>query len=900
MQVEPRIVGPSALSPVRTGAGVPLFHAAYLFALGIVLAHFVWLRPSYLLIAFLPIIFLCALAALHSLRIVWFPLAMLWCLLGAWCAEMQPQPSAEPAIVALSDGLLRSIEGTITDAALVRRDLEANGVETDSITPTQRLDIGLSSIEVVSDDKDMQAAIHGNVRLTVRWPEGNSAPKGFHCGDQIRADARLLQPDVYRDPGAWNRRDYLIDQGITSTATVTLDRIRVIEPASKLSMACRISSWQRDSSERIMAIPAAMQHLPGGLRLSQNDAVMLAAMVTGDRTFLTHSLRSGFERTGSFHMLVVSGLHLGIVAALIFWTAGIIRLTQSPATLLTIFVSLAYALFTGFATPVQRSLWMVIVYLAGRLIYRERNVMNSIGFASLCLLVISPRSLFESSLQMTLLAVISIGGVAVPLLANTVHPYLLATRQLSLVALDMKLPPRQAQFRVMLRLFAGALARATSRVIGWKIFPWMIRFSLRCVEALAVASIVELAMALPMAVYFHRITVFALPVNMLILPLLVVILPCALLTLIASLISSSVAVIPACATAMVLHLGVGVVHLFGSVSVGDFRVPAPHLLEVALFLILLGSAILLAQKANTAGVRWARPVAWFAMIAGAVVVVMPRAIDHPHDALLVEAIDVGQGDSLLLITPEGKTMLVDGGGTGGGPRKTSNDFDIGEEVVSPVLWSRGIRQLDVVALSHAHSDHMGGLPSVLENFRPRELWVGDNPPIAEYQALLDEARMLHVDVRPFRAGDETTLGSARVKTLAPLANYQPGLEPGNNDSLVLRVSYRETSVLLEGDAESPIERGMLSETGLASTLLKVGHHGSATSSQPDFLARVAPKWAVISCGPHNHYGHPRKEVLAELQAAHVRTLSTDVDGASCFELDGNNVKASPWCGMPDR
>ena len=102
MEVEPGITGPSALRPVRTGAGVPLFHAAFMFALGIVLAHFVWLRPAYLLLALVPIGLLSVIAALRSQRIVWIPLAALWCLLGAWCAEMQPQPAAEPAIVALS------------------------------------------------------------------------------------------------------------------------------------------------------------------------------------------------------------------------------------------------------------------------------------------------------------------------------------------------------------------------------------------------------------------------------------------------------------------------------------------------------------------------------------------------------------------------------------------------------------------------------------------------------------------------------------------------------------------------------------------------------------------------------------------------------------------------------
>jgi competence protein ComEC len=285
-----------------------------------------------------------------------------------------------------------------------------------------------------------------------------------------------------------------------------------------------------------------------------------------------------------------------------------------------------------------------------------------------------------------------------------------------------------------------------------------------------------------------------------------------------------------------------------------------------------------------------------AMMGAAVVVVMPRPIEHPHDALLVEAIDVGQGDSLLLVTPDGKTMLVDGGGFGGGPRQAPQDFDIGEEVVSPVLWSRGIRHLDVVALSHAHSDHMGGLPSVLRNFRPDELWVGNNPPIDAYKALLDEAAMLGVQLHTLRAGDSAALGGTQVRVLAPLANYQPGAEPSNNDSLVLHVSYRGASVLLEGDAEAPIEQGMLAEEGLESTLLKVGHHGSITSTRPEFLARVAPQWAVISCGLHNRYGHPREEVLAELQAAHVRTFSTDINGATCFELDGKSVRIEPHCG----
>jgi competence protein ComEC len=188
---------------------------------------------------------------------------------------------------------------------------------------------------------------------------------------------------------------------------------------------------------------------------------------------------------------------------------------------------------------------------------------------------------------------------------------------------------------------------------------------------------------------------------------------------------------------------------------------------------------------------------------------------------------------------------------------------------------------------------MGGLPAVLRNFHPAELWVGNNPHVAAYDALLGEAKSLQVRVRELRAKDAVPLGSAQVNVLAPLRDYQPGPEPTNNDSLVLHVAYGPTSVLLEGDAEAPVEQAMLSETGLQSTLLKVGHHGSLSSTRPEFLAQVAPRCAVISCGLHNRYGHPRTEILAELQASGVRTYATDIAGATCFRLDGKTTTEIP-------
>ncbi len=893
------IAPPNPAQPAAGLTAVPLFHAAWLFGAGITLAGRLWFQPSVVLIALALTAAVCGWAALRGQRVVWLPLAALWLLLGAWCGEMEPHPAPAPALAVLSDGLLRTVDGTVVATGPLRSepqetDLDQNVDEPSPTSPTERVDLRVESVEVVSDESDAQALVGGGVRLTVRWSAGQ-AVQPFACGDRVRAVVRLLPPETYHDPGVWSRADFLLDEGITSSATLVADRVERMGRSPGAFLSCRVSGWQHASTEHLLALPAAMRNLPAPLRLSEDDAAMLSAMVAGDRTYLTHALRVGFERTGSFHMLVVSGLHLAIVAGCLFWIFKRLGLPRVPATLLTIAASFAYALFTGFATPVQRSLWMVTLYLLGRLLYRERSPLNTIGFAALCLMAVSPRSIFDSSLQMTLLAVVAIAGVAAPLLQGTIHPYAAATHDLRLVAVDIKLAPPLAQFRVLMRMVAERLQRAFSSAIAWRVFPWCLRFAVRLVELVVISCVVELAMTLPMALYFHRITIFALPVNLLIIPMLIVLMPAALLTLLLLVIWPAAAMVPAMAVALVMHIGVTVVRVFGSLALGDFRIPGPLLWQSAGFCALLGAAIVLARKSLKSPDRRLRAGACIALALAALVAVLPRPIDRPHNAMLMEAIDVGQGDSLLLITPDGKTLLIDGGGFGGGPRQAPQDFDIGEEVVSPALWARGIRHLDAVALTHAHSDHMGGLPAILRNFHPDEFWVGNNPRIAAYVALLDEAAALHVRVRSFRAGDAFTFGDTQINVLAPFRDYQPEAAPTNNDSLVMRVAYGATSVMLEGDAEAPIEQAMLSEPDLQSTLLKVGHHGSITSTRPEFLARVAPQWAVISCGLHNRYGHPREEVLQALQDAHVRTYQTDTNGITCFRLDGKSVASDVGC-----
>jgi competence protein ComEC len=862
--------------------------AASGFSLGIIDARWVWHPPLLSLMSALLAAALVLLAVRIAVRILWLPLLLLWFSVGQFCAFVPPIPPTSPALVQLADGLQRNVSGTVAAIHSVRTETRLSPFGRPAETEqTQQIDLSLDDVEDFNTDRDWQMAVVGGLRLNLYAKLGESLPQ-LRCGERLHVELRFHPPDYFLDPGAWNYPAYLAQRGIAVLGSADASAVHVMSTRDRPSLSCLATAaqtWAGTRLDQIATISASYRWLPQWMRLTSQDSSVLSAMLFGDRTRLQHSMRTAFERTGSFHLLVVSGLHITIVIGLIFWLARKLRIRQLPATLLAISLALPYAFLTGFAPPVQRALWLSAVYLFSRILYRERAALNAIGIASIGVLVHNPSVLFDASFQMTFLAVLAIAGVAMPLIEATLAPYLRGVRLPQQLRLDPFLPPKVAQMRVLLRMYVERLRYIVGPRWGWRLPFGIVRWGLRFMEAMIVALVVELAMVLPMAVYFHRITLVALPANLFGLPLLAFMLPLALMTFLLGCIHPALAVPSGVVTALLLHAISWLIHLFGNLTASSLRTPNPPMWSLFCFAAAWIGALWMVRLSR----RW-KVVALAAIFVGSLLVLLPVPITRHRGVMEVTAIDVGQGDSLLIVTPDGNTLLVDAGGPVGGPRTDDPQFDIGEEVVSQYLWSRHIRRLDAVALTHAHSDHMGGMPAILRNFHPRVFWVGNNPMIPDYRALLALAAQEKIPVERMSAGERFMFGGIHVRILAPAASYRPGARAINDDSLVMRIRYENTAALLEGDAEAPIEEQMVTTEPLAAGLLKVGHHGSKTSTISSFLAAVHPQFAVISDGRHNPFGHPSVSVLDALGAAHVRVYRTDTLGLSSFLLNGNTIQ----------
>lgn len=690
-------------------------------------------------------------------------------------------------------------------------------------------------------NNDTVIPITGKILLTV---DGQlNAPLKY--GDRIRFISKIHTSRNFGNPGEFDYKWHLEREGIYAKGYIENERWIV-----KISEHSQNLFWTN--------IEKIRKTLNGLIdkTASDNKGIMKALLI-GEGGEIPKEIREIFAKTGTSHILAISGLHIGIVAFVIYSLFYKILIQSEKLTLSFNIKKLAaiasippvlfYGLIAGFPVSTERAVIMVIVFILALTIDREKDLFNTLAIAGLIILIISPSAIYNISFQLSFASVFAI-------------IYLMPKFQ-SIYAPSPQSSP-----------LAGEV-RGEGQIQKW--------FKDKIITGLLVSIAASIGTAPIVAYHFHRVSIVGIIANVIAVPLMgFIVVPLELSAAFVNMFSSGLANLILQIASIFLNISVWIIALFSRLPYSSIWVTTPTIFEIIIFYLLVISA------ASIKKIRIAKYAATLLIIA----LISDYAYWHYHlnynKNLKVTFLSIGQGDSSLIEFPKGKRMLIDGGGF------REDDFDTGERIIAPFLWKNKIKNIDYIVMSHPQSDHFKGLKFIAENFNVQEFWWnGDNAESEEYKNLIKTIENKNIKKRII---DTSVIDINGVK-LESLNQLKSAIDK-NNASVVIRISYGNTKFLFTGDIEKQGETALIKDgKDIKADVLKVPHHGSRTSSTDDFIKSVSPKIAVMSVGYANQFHFPHKDIVGRYEKAGARIMRTDLMGAITIETNGKEkIIKSYW------
>jgi competence protein ComEC len=645
-------------------------------------------------------------------------------------------------------------------------------------------------------------------------------------GDRLKLSGNWRKPSPARNPGGFDYREYLEHQEVSGVLSAGQAQLLDRAGGNRITSGLVIPSrrYLRDLTSRY---------------LKGDEAALMLGLLLGERQDLSQPVKDAFSDTGTTHVLAVSGLHVVLVAFIIFLVLRASQLPKRWAAGGTMAGLVFYTLLTGSPPSIVRATIMSSAVIVGTMFERQGSGLNMLGLSGLAILAFWPPALFDVGFQLSYAATFGI---------------LTLTRPIQ-----------------------GLLSRITPQpqVNEWLLMP------------LAVSAAAQLATTPLLALHFHRIPLVSLAANLAVVPLTNMLLALGLSMALLNLASPWLAAPLAAAAYAVGWITLRLVEMFSKWSWATVAWPRPEAIQISAYLL----ALLLAFRWTRLG-SW-RKVALAGMLLSANAVVWSRALARPA-GLEVFFLDVGQGDAAVVRFPNGHIMAIDAGngGAGQGGRAV---YDYGRNAVVPFLRFMGAGKIDRFLVTHADADHCGGLASVLKAVKVERLtttrhWCDKT--LYQEALAIAAARGTRVDSL---CGYDTLEGIWPVRGF--VYSRPDTVDNGNETSLVCYLEYGDRSFFFTGDM-GPELQGHLVRQGLLPrcTVLKVPHHGAGHNNGPGLAEAVRPETAVISVGEFNRFGHPSPQAVENYSKIGTRIMRTDLGGAVTVRCDGEGFRVSSMLG----